>query len=90
MKWLAYTASVVLGTAIALGIAALKPADGVENEDFRIVRLHDGSSTTMGVWYDTHTGCQYLSYRKDTGLTPRLKPDGTPLCTGPLARNGSP
>lgn len=34
------------------------------------------------VWRDPETGCQYLAWgRRRTGsMTPRLKPDGRPMC----------
>lgn len=35
------------------------------------------------VWVDPATGCQYLGYTGH-GLTPRLKPDGSPMCPGPF------
>lgn len=35
------------------------------------------------VWRDSQTGCQYLVYAgyKRGGITPRLNPDGTQVCT---------
>jgi hypothetical protein len=34
------------------------------------------------VWRDPDTGCQYLLWRgrRDGGITPRLTPDGRPIC----------
>ena len=90
MRWIAYAASVVVGAAIALGIAALGPAGGGEPSPYRIVRVYEGSSSQLGVWHDLDTGCQYLSYRKESGLTPRLNVDGTPLCVGPLRKHVAP
>lgn len=36
------------------------------------------------VWRDPDTGCQYLLWerRRQGGITPRLMPDGRPMCRG--------
>jgi len=90
MRWIAYTASIAVGAAIAFGIAATKPAGSGAPAPYRIFRVYDGTISQLGVWHDLDTGCQYLSYRKETGLTPRLNIDGSPLCIGPLPQQPAP
>jgi hypothetical protein len=39
-----------------------------------------GTRSNMGLLRDHGTGCQYLRVR-GSGITPRLNPDGTQVCT---------
>ena len=50
----------------------------------RFVKIYSqGSFTTLQIWVDRETGVNYLwqSSGYGGGLTPRLKPDGTPGVT---------
>ena len=55
----------------------------------RFVKIYSqGSFTTLQIWVDRETGVNYLwqSSGYGGGLTPLLKPDGTPVVT-PLSPN---
>jgi hypothetical protein len=46
------------------------------------VRGKSGGGEEIRVWRDPETGCSYLLWRgrRDGGITPRLTPDGRPMC----------
>jgi hypothetical protein len=41
------------------------------------------NSERLEIWTDADTGCDYLIYSssRQGGITPRLNPDGTQVCT---------
>ncbi|MES2337877.1 MAG: DUF6440 family protein [Pseudomonadota bacterium] len=54
------------------------------------LRTSTSANRRIRVWSDPETGCQYLIWGRSGrgGMTPRLKPDGMPVCkpVAPAAR----
>ncbi len=74
-------------TICMLGLVPLAACDRTESAPINAstvegkIRVRRGGERVR-VWRDPETGCQYLLWeRRDKGgMTPRLRPDGRPMC----------
>ena len=73
---------------LVIASAALAGCDKIESEPINAttvdgkIRSRRAGGEEVRVWRDPETGCQYLLWerRQRGAMTPRLDPDGKPIC----------
>lgn len=76
----------LIGATLVAGCNGVQsPFESASSEEATVegqLRTSESASRRMRVWSDPETGCQYLLRGRSSrgSMTPRLKPDGLPLC----------